>query len=190
MSGLAEILHNAGFHVSGSDRSESSLTRTLASKGIAIFYGQRKENISPDINCVVFTAAIHPDNPEYIAARELNIPTITRAELLGQLMKQYKTPVAISGTHGKTTTTSMIGEALLAADMNPTLTIGGILPTISSNIRVGGSEFFVAEACEYTNSFLSFFPKVGVILNVEEDHMDFFKDLEAIRCSFRSFAGA
>lgn len=188
MSGLAEILADAGFTVSGSDRSRSALTDMLVSKGITVFYGQRAGNITDNIDCVVFTSAISRDNPEYIAAHQKNIPCLTRAELLGQIMKNYSTPIAISGTHGKTTTTSMLSEILLRADMDPTLSIGGILKTIGGNIRVGKSEYFVTEACEYTNSFLSFFPKIGVILNIEEDHLDFFKDLTDIRSSFRKFA--
>ncbi|MDE7208156.1 MAG: UDP-N-acetylmuramate--L-alanine ligase, partial [Lachnospiraceae bacterium] len=122
------------------------------------------------------------------AAIRLGIPTLTRAQLLGQIMKNYETPVAVAGTHGKTTTTSMISEVLLAADTDPTLSIGGILKSIGGNIRVGKSEYFVTEACEYTNSFLSFFPRIGIILNIEEDHMDFFKDINDIRNSFRKFA--
>ena len=188
MSGLAEILADAGFPVSGSDRSRSALTDMLEKKGITVFYGQRAENITGDIGCVVFTSAISRDNPEYVAAHELNLPCLTRAELLGQIMKNYNTPVAVSGTHGKTTTTSMLSEILLYADMDPTLSIGGMLKSIGGNIRVGKSEYFVTEACEYTNSFLSFFPKIGVILNIEEDHLDFFKDLADIRRSFRRFA--
>ncbi len=188
MSGLAEILNQAGFRVSGSDVRESAITHMLESQGIRVFYGQRASNITDDIDCAVFTSAIHPDNPEYIAVMEKKIPSLSRAQLLGQMMTNYKTPVAVSGTHGKTTTTSMISEILLRADTNPTLSIGGMLKSIGGNIRVGGSDYFVTEACEYTNSFLSFFPKVGIILNVEEDHMDFFKDIEDIRNSFRQFA--
>ncbi len=188
MSGLAEILADAGFQVSGSDRCKSALTEGLERKGIRVLYGQRAANITPDIDCAVFTSAIHEDNPEYIAVMEQNIPHLTRAELLGQLMRNYRTSVAVSGTHGKTTTTSMISEILLQADINPTLSIGGIYKNIGGNIRVGGSECFVTEACEYTNSFLSFFPTVGIILNIEEDHPDFFKDLADIRHSFREFA--
>ncbi len=188
MSGLAEVLSEAGFKVSGSDRQPSALTQALESRGIAVFYGQRKTNITPDIDCAVFTSAIHPDNPEYIAVQELGIPSLTRAELLGQMMKNYETPIAISGTHGKTTTTSMVSEILLHADLDPTLSVGGILKSIGGNIRVGHSGYFVTEACEYTNSFLSFFPKIGLILNIEEDHLDFFKDLADIRHSFRRFA--
>ena len=188
MSGLAEILLEKGFTVSGSDSQKSSLTELLESKGALIHYGQRAENIGNDIDLVVYTSAIHPDNPEYAAMKKMGIPSLTRAQLLGQMMKNYAVPIAISGTHGKTTTTSMISEILLKADADPTLSIGGILKAIGGNFRIGHSDLFVTEACEYTNSFLSFFPKIGIILNVEEDHLDFFKDIEDIRSSFRRFA--
>lgn len=188
MSGLAEVLASEGFKVSGSDRQPSALTHALEEKGITVYYGQKKGNITPDIDCAVFTSAIHPDNPEYIAVQELRIPSLTRAELLGQMMKNYQIPIAISGTHGKTTTTSMVSEILLRANLDPTLSVGGILKSIGGNIRVGHSDIFVTEACEYTNSFLSFFPKIGLILNIEEDHLDFFKDLDDIRNSFKRFA--
>ena len=188
MSGLAEILLTEGFRISGSDRAPSDLTRMLEERGVKVFYGQREENLTADIDLAVYTAAIKSDNPELLAAKRLGIPTLTRAELLGQMMKNYKTPVAISGTHGKTTTTSMISQILLNADADPTLSIGGIYKPIGGNIRVGSSELFVTEACEYTNSFLHFFPKIGIILNIEEDHLDFFKDLSDIRHSFRLFA--
>ncbi len=188
MSGLAEILANAGFHVSGSDMRPSPITEMLEQQGIQVILGQRAENITSDIDCVIFTSAIKEDNPEYIAVKSLNIPSLSRAQLLGQIMNNYKTPIAVSGTHGKTTTTSMISEILLKADTDPTLSIGGILKSISGNIKVGGSDLFVTEACEYTNSFLSFNPKIGIILNVEEDHLDFFKDIHEIRQSFRQFA--
>jgi len=188
MSGLAEILLEENFAVAGSDRAPSDLTRMLEERGVKIFYGQREENLNGDIDLVVYTAAIKDDNPELVAAKKRNIPTLTRAELLGQMMKNYKTPVAVSGTHGKTTTTSMISQVLLSAEADPTLSIGGIYRPIGGNIRVGASELFVTEACEYTNSFLSFFPKIGIILNIEEDHLDYFKDLSDIRNSFRRFA--
>ena len=123
------------------------------------------------------------------AAKDRGIPILTRAQLLGQMMRNYDTPIAVSGTHGKTTTTSMISEILLQAGTDPTLSIGGILKTINGNVRVGHSGYFLTEACEYTNSFLSFYPKIGIILNVEEDHMDFFKDIDDIRNSFHLFAG-
>ncbi len=188
MSGLAEILLSEGFTVSGSDSKSSALTEMLEKRGALIRYGQRRENITADIDVAVYTSAIHPDNPELLAVQEKGIPSLTRAELLGQMMKNYHTPIAISGTHGKTTTTSMISEILLREGKNPTLSIGGILKSIGSNYRTGGSDYFVTEACEYTNSFLSFFPKIGIILNVEEDHLDFFKDLADIRRSFHAFA--
>ncbi len=188
MSGLAQILLTKGFTVSGSDRTPSSLTKSLEDAGVTVFYEQVYENLTKDVDLVVYTSAIHEDHPELAAAADLSIPTLSRAQLLGQMMKNYELPVAVSGTHGKTTTTSMISEILLAADTDPTLSIGGILKSISGNLRIGNSEYFVTEACEYTNSFLSFFPKYGIILNIEEDHLDFFKDLADIRNSFRRFA--
>ena len=190
MSGLAQILIEEGFKVSGSDNKKSEITKALEKKGVHIFYGQKAENIdaSAQIDVVVYTAAVHPDNPEFAAAKAAALPMLTRAELLGQIMKEYELPVAIAGTHGKTTTTSMISKILLEADTDPTLSIGGIFKDIGGNIRVGKSEYFVTEACEYTNSFLSFFPKISVISNIDADHLDFFKDLDDIRCSFRKFA--
>lgn len=188
MSGLAEILMKEGFTVSGSDSRKSPLTEQLEAKGAQIFYGQKAENIIDGIQCVVYTAAISRDNAELIEAVAKKIPMLTRAELLGQLMKNYKNAIAVSGTHGKTTTTSMISHVLLEGNMDPTISVGGILQAIGGNIRVGNSETFITEACEYTNSFLDFFPKISVILNIEEDHLDFFKDLEDIRHSFHQFA--
>ncbi|MCI8960223.1 MAG: UDP-N-acetylmuramate--L-alanine ligase [Lachnospiraceae bacterium] len=188
MSGLAEILMKEGFTVSGSDAHETSLTDQLEADGARIYYGQRAENIRDGLDVVVYTAAVHPDNPEYQEVMRRGIPMLSRAELLGQMMKNYRYALAVAGTHGKTTTTSMITEILLAAELDPTISVGGILHSIGGNIRVGGQELFVTEACEYTNSFLSFFPTMEVILNVEEDHMDFFKDLADIRRSFRLFA--
>lgn len=188
MSGLAEILMGEGFTVSGSDTKESPLTKSLEEKGAKIFYGQRASNIMDTTEAVVYTAAIHPDNPEFAKAKEKNLPMLTRAQLLGQIMRNYDTPIAISGTHGKTTTTSMVSHILLEGKCDPTISVGGILPAIGGNIRVGESETFVTEACEYTNSFLSFFPKISIILNIDADHLDFFKDLDDIRHSFRRFA--
>ena len=188
MSGLAEILLGEDFVISGSDSKSSPLTQALEKKGATIYYGQRATNITDDVDVVVYTAAIHPDNPEFACAKEKGLPMLTRAELLGQIMRNYDTPVAISGTHGKTTTTSMVSHILLAGDCDPTISVGGILPAIGGNIRVGNSETFVTEACEYTNSFLSFFPKISIILNMDADHLDFFKDIDDIRHSFRRFA--
>ena len=188
MSGLAEILLEKHFKVSGSDARQSALTDMLSDRGAHIYLGQRKENITTDIDVVVYTSAIHPDNPEFIAMQELSIPSLTRAELLGEIMRNYELPVAISGTHGKTTTTSMVSEILLQADTDPTLSIGGILKSIGGNIRVGHSPYFVTEACEYTNSYHAFHPYISIILNVDADHLDFFSGIEEIADSFKTFA--
>lgn len=188
MSGLAEVLLQGGFTVAGSDWHASALTARLEEHGAVIHIGQREENITPDSGIVVYTAAVHPDNPEYQKAMELGLPMMTRAELLGQMMKNYGEAIAISGTHGKTTTTSMVTEIFLKAKEDPTVSVGAILHSIGGNIRVGGHKTFITEACEYTNSYHSFFPTVAAILNIGEDHLDFFKDLEDIRRSFRKFA--
>ena len=188
MSGFAELLHDNGFTVRGSDAAQSKITEHLASLGIQIVYGQKYENITSDIDFVVYTAAIHPDNPEYQAAQKLNLPMMERAEMVGQVMKNYKNAIGIAGTHGKTPTTSMLSHIFLNARKDPTISVGGILEAIHGNIRIGHSENFITEACEYTNSFLKFHPTAGVILNIDADHLDFFKDLDDIRHSFRRFA--
>lgn len=188
MSGLAEILLEEGFQISGSDMKSSDLTRRLEAKGIRIFYGQTASNLSSDIDLVVYTAAIREDNEEWQMAKQMGIPMLTRAQLLGQIMDNYHNSIAVAGTHGKTTTTSMISQVLLEAKTDPTITVGGILSAINGNLRVGNSEVFISEACEYTNSFLNFRPKYSIILNVEAEHLDFFRDLEDVRCSFRKFA--
>ena len=187
MSGLAEILMNEGFRVSGSDMKSSELTDNLEKKGAVISIGQKAENIS-DPDLVVYTAAIHPDNPEYAEAVRKGIPMLSRAELLGEIMANYGEAVNVSGTHGKTTTTSMITDIMLEAGKEPTVTVGGMLDAIGGNIKIGKRDLFIAEACEYTNSFLSFHPTIAVILNVEADHLDFFKDIDDIRSSFKRFA--
>ena len=188
MSGLAEILLEEHFTISGSDMNESDMTKKLSSLGANVMIGQKASNITDDIDLVVYTAAIHEDNPELKAVREHQIPALTRAQLLGQMMDNYKYPIAVSGTHGKTTTTSMLSHILLAADMDPTISVGGILDAIGGNIRVGKSNILVTEACEYTNSYHSFNPAISIILNVEEDHLDFFSGIEEIRESFHTFA--
>ncbi|MGN0297911.1 MAG: UDP-N-acetylmuramate--L-alanine ligase [Lachnospiraceae bacterium] len=188
MSGLAEILMQEGFTVSGSDAKESDLTKKLEADGAKLYFGQRASNISDNIDVVVYTAAVHEDNPELMAARSKGLHILSRAELLGQLMKNYHYAINVSGTHGKTTTTSMLAHILMEAKVDPTITVGGILPSIGGNIRVGNNEYFLAEACEYTNSFLSFCPTHSIILNIKADHLDFFKDLDDIRHSFRLFA--
>ena len=188
MSGLAQILLKEGFQISGSDAHESALTQALAQQGAQIMIGQSADNIRPGYDLVVYTAAIHPDNPEFAAAEKAGIPMLSRAQLLGQMMRNYRSCAAVAGTHGKTTTTSMLSHITMQARLDPTISVGGILKSIGGNIRVGGSDLFITEACEYTNSFLSFFPTIGIILNIDADHLDFFKDLDDIRRSFRKFA--
>ena len=188
MSGLAEVLLERGFTITGSDMKASPITKKLESHGASIIYGQKAENITDDIDLVVYTAAIRPDNEEYQAVIAKNIPHMDRAELLGQMMNNYQNAIAVSGTHGKTTTTSMLSLIMLEGNCDPTISVGGILKDIDGNIRVGRSENFITEACEYTNSFLKFNPRIEIILNVEADHLDFFKDLDDIRHSFRLFS--
>ncbi|MGN0164754.1 MAG: UDP-N-acetylmuramate--L-alanine ligase [Lachnospiraceae bacterium] len=188
MSGLAALLASKGFTVSGSDRGASPITKTLESHGIKVCIGQSASNISDDIDVVVYTAAIHPDNPEYAACVEKGLPLMDRATLLGQICKFYNTSIGVAGTHGKTTTTSMLSMILLNANSDPTISVGGILPAIGGNLRIGNGDSFLFEACEYTNSFLKFYPTDEIILNIEADHLDFFKDLNEIRQSFRKYA--
>ena len=185
MSGLAQILMGQGFKISGSDTNKTHITDQLAKMGAEVYIGQAAENIkNPDL--VVYSAAIKPDNPEFAAAAEKNIPMIDRATLLGAVMKAYKFPVAVAGTHGKTTTTCMLAHIFLAAQLDPTVSVGGELPAIGGNIRVGQSDFFVCEACEYHQSFLRFFPFVNIILNIEADHLDYFKNLDHIIETFNA----
>lgn len=187
MSGLARILLKRGFKISGSDINRTELTRQLEELGVNIRYTQVAENITKDIDYVVYTAAIHPDHPEYKKAKELGISLINRAVLLGEIMQDFQKSIAVSGTHGKTTTTAMLSHILLEANLDPTISIGGVLDIIGGNIRIGSGDIFLTEACEYTNSFLDLKPSIEVILNVEADHLDFFKDIEDIRKSFKSF---
>ncbi len=189
MSGLAAILIKEGFRVSGSDSRASGLTEWLESKGARVFIGQSADNIDPACQLIVYTAAIHEDNPEFAAAAASGIPMLTRAQLLGQIMDNYPMSVAVAGTHGKTTTTSMLSHIALEAELDPTISVGGILKSIGGNIRVGSSDTFITEACEYTNSYHSLSPRIGIILNIDADHLDFFKNLDEIRASFRKFAG-
>lgn len=188
MSALAELLHRQGFLVSGSDLKPTPLTEHLCSLGITISYPQRAENITKEHSVVVFTAAVHPDNPELVRAKELGLPILERKDLLGQIMKQYRYVAGVSGSHGKTTTTSMLSLMLIEGNLDPTVLVGGVLDGIGGNLRMGSSSYLVAEACEYCNSFLSFYPSDAIILNIEAEHLDFFHDLEEIRRSFRKYA--
>lgn len=187
MSGLAHILMDRGFKVAGSDAHVSANTELLEKEGATILIGQKAENITNKYKLVVYTAAIHPDNPEYQQAMKLNIPLMNRKDLLAEVMEHYHNSIAIAGTHGKTTTTAMLSYIFLAADLDPTISIGAHFKKIHGNVRIGHSEAFLAEACEYTNSFLALRPLASIILNIEEDHLDFFKDLQDIRNSFHQF---
>ena len=186
MSGLAEILLKDGFEISGSDQTDSPTTKHLHDIGIKIMIGCDPRNISADTDLVVYTAAIKPDNLELAAARSRGIPTMVRAELLGAILQGYEYAVCVAGTHGKTSTTAMITEIALAAGLDPTVNIGGYIG--GTNYYIGSSPYFVLEACEYSNSFHHWHPYIGVILNVDADHLDFFGNMEAIIEAFARFA--
>lgn len=186
MSGLAEILLKNGYKVSGSDMKNSSIIERLREKGAEIFIGHNENNIK-NIDLIVYTAAIANDNPELIKAKKDNIAMMDRAEFLGALMKGHKYGVAISGTHGKTTTTSMMSHVVLEENLDPTILVGGQLDVIGGNVLAGSSDYFITEACEYKESFLKFFPYIGIILNVDEDHLDYYKDLDHIKRTFHKF---
>lgn len=186
MSGLAETLLHYGYRVSGSDFRPSRIIDRLIAKGAQVFIGHDPDNVL-DADLVVFTAAVKKDNPELIKAKELNIPAIDRAEFLGQLMKQYKYGIAISGTHGKTTTTSLLAVIMNNANLDPTVMVGGEVDAIGGNVRPGKSPFFVTEACEYVESFLKLYPYIGIVLNVDADHLDYYTGIDHIIESFSKF---
>ncbi len=187
MSGLALIMLNRGCKVSGSDVKSSGITDVLQAKGAEIKIGHSADNV-PDCDFVVYTAAIKKDNCEMVRAEELNIPLIERSTFLGAIMKEYSKAIAVAGTHGKTTTTSMLSYCMVKGNTDPTITVGGELDLLGGNLRLGGSEYFLAEACEYSQSFLEFFPYISVITNIEEDHLDCYRDLDHIKDTFREFA--
>ena len=187
MCPLAEVLAGMGLQVQGSDMSESDTVRQLRAQGIPVAIGHSAENLK-DCALVIRTAAIHDDNPEIAGAIARGIPVYERAQAWGAIMQHYQNAVCISGTHGKTTTTSMATHIFMAAQADPTVMIGGTLPLLHSGYRVGHGDTIILESCEYCNSFLNFFPTVAVILNVEADHLDFFKDLADIEHSFHAFA--
>lgn len=187
MSSLAEILLSRGKTVTGSDANKSATTEKLEEMGIKVAIGQRAENITDDIDLVVYTVAVGDDNPELVAARSSRAKVIDRAELVGMMMLDYDCPVSVAGTHGKTTTSSLVTEIFLQAGVDPTVSIGGMLPSIEGNYKVGGSKYFVLETCEYFDSFLKFNPHSAIILNVDKDHLDYFKTLDNIYISFHKF---
>ncbi len=188
MSPLAEVLAGMGLNINGSDMNESEKTEHLRSLGINVSIGHSAENVSDDTDFVVRTAAVHDENPEIVEAQKKNIPVFERTQAWGAIMRDYKNALCISGTHGKTTTTSMSTHILMAAGRDPTVMIGGTLPLLQAGHRVGKGDTIVMESCEYYNSFHAFSPTIAVILNIEADHLDFFKDLEDVKASFRKFA--
>jgi len=187
MSGLAYILKSWNFKVSGSNNVSSTTTDKLINDGIKVHIGHNYNNINNEIDLVVYTAAINSNNPELIHAKELNIPIMERGEFLGELTKLFKNTIGIAGTHGKTTTTSMVSECFLMANLDPTIQVGSNLKTINGNYRVGKSEYFIIESCEYSDSFLNFREKSAIILNIDNDHLDYFKTFENIKKSFKNY---
>ena len=188
MSGLARFMLQKGCTVSGSDRDASHKTEALEKLGVKVHIGHSAENVH-GADLVVYSAAIPESNPERAEAKRLGIPQVERAVLLGRLMSTFDQAICVSGTHGKTTTTSMIAQIFVEAGEDPGVHIGGELDAIGGGTRVGGGNTFIAEACEYSGSFWHFYPTIAVILNIDEDHLDFYKDLDDIEASFRRFAG-
>lgn len=186
MNSLGELLLSMGVPVTGSDRAHSAVTERLERLGAVVYYGHAAANVE-GAALVIRTAAVHDDNPEIVRARELGVPVMERAQAWGCLMTDYRDVICVSGTHGKTTTTSMMTLVAMQAALDPTVMVGSNLPAIGGTLRIGGHECFVAESCEYCNSFLSFAPTIAVVLNVEADHLDFFKDLDDIIGSFHAF---
>ncbi|MEG0613487.1 MAG: UDP-N-acetylmuramate--L-alanine ligase [Clostridium sp.] len=186
MSGLAEILLKNGYMVSGSDRQNSKMVEKLKEKGAKIYIGHSADNIV-DVDLVVYTAAISQDNPELKRALDLNLPMMDRAEFLGNIMLGHKYNVAVSGTHGKTTTTSMMAHIVIEENVDPTILVGGDLDVINGNVLAGNSDYFITEACEYKASFLKFHPYVGIILNIDADHLDYYRDINHIKDTFNEF---
>ncbi len=187
MSAIALIMNSKGYHVSGSDCNPSKITEHLIEAGVHVTIGQKAENITPDMDIIVYTAAVHENNPELIAARATQARVITRAMMLGELLDEFPVPVGVAGTHGKTSTSSMLAYIYLAANLDPTIAIGGILQNLNANYRIGRGKHMLIEACEYTDSFLHFHPLYNIITNIEEDHLDYFRDLAHIQDSFHRY---
>lgn len=187
LSAIADILIERNYEVTGSDMKAGDMVRKLEEKGAKVFIGHNASNVE-GADLVVYTVAVSDDNPELVRAKELGIPTVTRAQMLGKIMEEYDYSIAVSGTHGKTTTTSMVSLILKNAGKDPTIAVGGNLPEIGGNVAVGNSKYFVTEACEYRDSFLNLKPTIEIILNIDSDHLDYFKDIDHIVDSFNSFA--
>ncbi|MDD6221130.1 MAG: UDP-N-acetylmuramate--L-alanine ligase [Clostridia bacterium] len=187
MCPLVEILHSKGYEISGSDNNESDTLNRVRSLGIPVFLGQRAQNIE-GAQMIVYTAALLPDNPELCAAKESGIPTFERKELLGAITRMFDNCICVCGTHGKTTVTAMLTQIFLQSGADPTAVIGGKLPLTGTNGIAGGSQNMLCEACEFVDTFLSLSPDVSVILNIDEDHLDYFKTLDNLIASFTKFA--
>lgn len=188
MSALAEIMIDEGVKVSGSDRSSSHIVKKLESLGAKIYINHDSKNITGDIDLVVYTSAIANDNPELLKARELNLNIMDRAEFLGLIMKNYNHAICVSGTHGKTTTTGMLSSVLIETDLKPTIFLGGEMDSLGGNLLRGSYDLMLTEACEYKRNFLKFNPTMEIILNIEEDHLDYYKDLADIESAFVEYA--
>lgn len=186
MSGIAEILKNKGFNITGSDVSSSNVTDKLRENGIDVTIGHYS-NAVENANLVVYSAAISDDDVELVKAKELNIPTVERKEILGLITKAFRNTICISGTHGKSTTTSMVSMCFLEAKKDPTIQVGASLDEIDGNYKIGNSDYFILESCEYSESFLSFFPKAEIILNIDSDHLDYYKNIENVKEAFIKF---
>ena len=187
MSGIAEILLSKGSTITGSDIQDGKIIKMLRNKGINIVIGENEELVD-NADIIIYTAAIKEDNKELVRAKKLNKEIYERAKFLGILTKEYDNVICISGTHGKSTTTGMVSSCFLEDKKNPTIQIGAILPKINSNSYIGGNEYFIMEACEYVDSFLSFFPTSEIILNIDDDHLDYFKNLDNVKKSFSKYA--
>ncbi|MDD4779669.1 MAG: UDP-N-acetylmuramate--L-alanine ligase [Tissierellia bacterium] len=188
MSGLAELMIDEGCKVAGSDKNSSHITKKLENLGAKIFKGHNDKNITQDIDLVVYTSAISQDNPEYLKAKELNINIMDRAEFLGLIMKYYTHSICVSGTHGKTTTTGMLSAILLESNINPTIFLGGEMDSLGGNFKLGSNNLLLTEACEYKRNFLKFNPTMEIILNIDEDHLDYYKDIRDIENAFSEYA--
>ena len=187
MSGIAFILKHYGYDVSGTDAVENNEVKKLRENGITVNIGHKKENITPDIDKVVYTAAISDDNVELVEARRLGIETLERADFLGEITEHFKDTIGVSGTHGKTTTSSMVSCVFMEANMDPSVQIGANLDVIGGNYRIGKSDYFIIEACEYKDSYLRFKQRSAIVTNIDDDHLDYFKSIENIEASFREY---
>jgi UDP-N-acetylmuramate--alanine ligase len=185
MSGIAEILHNLGYQISGSDSTPSEVTTYLRSIGVTVHDGHRSSNVA-EVDVIVISSAIHEDNPEVAEARRRGIPIIKRAEMLGELMR-LKFSIGVAGTHGKTTTTSMIGRIFRQANLQPTLIVGGIVAELGTGATLGAGDYLIAEADEYDRSFLAMFPTMAVVLNIEPDHLDCYSDIADLKNAFLTY---